>query len=679
MRKKLFFGLLRNRGSLNKIGKPVPVRETVTTVGTGFMKLCLMGCCCLGLTMTGSVRGREVLLVEGGVPRMRILAATVGDPAAVELRRVLRKISGAELEIAAAEPGQEGIYVGKASDFPWTIPEEDAVDGGVEDGLVRSDGTNLLLLGNGEKGARHAVMTFLHELGCRWFFPGEAWEVLPERATLRGSWNLRFSPSFNIQRRLGYGFGAYRGNAEDKQAWDFHNRLGGAIRVSIGHAGHGLTREDFERNPGLFAMRKGERVFGSKPCYSHPEYIRRATERVLKQAEAGATMISMTPADGLGYCECPRCHEWARGGEVFWDKGSQFAKRPDGTLVCITSESLFHCINIAARALREQYPEATIGTYAYSAYSHPPSFPIEPNVFVQTTTSYRRTPMSLREQLETFRSMGVRSGIRGYWSVYQWDWDLPVVKGELALPRLAEDIRFYHRNNVRSLNTEMSCNWGPRGLGYYVGARLLWNVEEDVRALVAEFYTLAFGPAADAMERYYVRWLGEGARGNLPPAKIETVPDAPGDGAREGVAFTRETLKAACADLEEAARRVKDWPEYRARVDLLRMYAHYLGLRFRVEDAAETGDKAAVVEAVRNETVFGARIMKTNMIHTRPLIGKAFHRRFRAYKSCLEGLPEWPANPKNGWNVGFRSVRDDVPAQEELETLWAQDKAFLGF
>ena len=110
----------------------------------------------------------------------------------------------------------------------------------------------------------------------------------------------------------------------------------------------------------------------------------------------GAKMISLTPADGLGYCECPLCHKWAQGGEIFWDKGSQFAKRPDGTLVCITSESLFHCINTAAKALAAKFPGVLIGTYAYSAYSHPPSFPVEPNVFIQTTTAYRRTPMSLQ-------------------------------------------------------------------------------------------------------------------------------------------------------------------------------------------------------------------------------------------------------------------------------------------
>jgi hypothetical protein len=82
---------------------------------------------------------------------------------------------------------------------------------------------------------------------------------------------------------------------------------------------------------------------------------------------------------------------------------------------------------------------------------------------------------------------------------------------------------------------------------------------------------------------------------------------------------------------------------------------------------------------VKEETVFGARIMKTNMIHARPLIGKAFHRRFKAYALYLKGLPEWPDDPVKGWNKGFRAARSDVPAADELAQLWAADKAYLGF
>ena len=43
--------------------------------------------------------------------------------------------------------------------------------------------------------------------------------------------------------------------------------------------------------------------------------------------------------------------------------------------------------------------------------------------------------------------------------------------------------------------------------------------------------------------------------------------------------------------------------------------AHYLFLRLRLEQAGKTGNKEDIRSAVQDETVFGARLMKTNMIH----------------------------------------------------------------
>jgi len=654
-----------------------------------------LGCGILAVLLAARwVRGAEVteakvILCEDGAPKLPILAGSVGAPAE-ELKRYLKVISGTDFQSKPAKAGDDGIFVGLVKDFPW-VAFAKTEDLGSEGFILKSDGKSVYLVANGPLGVQHAVTTFLHTLGCRWFFPGKEWEVIPKTNTVRGAWNERQSPSFAIQRRFGYGFGAYPKNAQDKLEWDRHNRLGGPIEVSISHAGHGLdTQKDFERNPDLFAMVGGKRVAGSKPCYSHPEYIKIAVENVLKKAAAGEKMVSMSPADGLGYCECPRCREWAKGGEVYLDKGSQFAKRPDGVLVNITSESLFNAVNEAARAVAEKFPGTLIGCYAYSAYSHPPSFKLQPNVFIQTTTAYRRTPMSLEEQLDAFSKMGVQSGIRGYYSVYQWDWDYPAVaKDEMSFPRLVRDLRFFRSKNVQSINAESSCNWGPRGLSYYVVAQLMWDVNADPKALIAEFYEKAFGPAAEPMERYYVRWLGSYVAVRAKPAASPKVPggDASAGGpekakdelsadyaAPEG--FGAESLKAACRDLDESARRVKEQPEFLARVNHLRLYAHYLYLRIKLEEAAKSKNKDRIQEAVRNETVFGARIMNTNMVHARPLIGKEFDRRFRGYQEYLRGMPEGEGD--KGWGKGFRVPREDVPTHEEIEKLWAEDLAALG-
>lgn len=619
----------------------------------------------LFLVLASVARGEPedgaVTIARDGKPAMALFAGSVSAPIQ-ELRRVLKEISGADLVPAKAEKGAPGIYVGLTSDFP-EVPIEKADELGHEGFILRSDGKSLYLLAPEAPGVGHAVTTFLHRLGCRWFFPGKTWEVLPKASTIAGSWNERQVPSFGMERMIWHGFGDYKPCHEDFTAWERHNRMGGPMPVSIGHTWGGLDREkDFKEHPEWFALVGGQRK-ASKPCYSHPEVLERAIAHAMKEAAAGKAMISMSPPDGLGYCECEKCAAVFQGGAPFQAHGTTFAKRPDGVTVNITSETLFRLVSDVARAVAEKYPKTLVGCYAYSAYSHPPSFKLHPNVFLQTTTAYRRTPLSLEEQLKAFGETTSQVGIREYYSVYQWDWDGPH-PGALEPGRLQKTLRMFRKDNVTSVNAEASNNWGPRGLGYYVASQLLWDVNGDVRAIVRDFFEKAFGPAAGAMERYYTRWYGSGV------ATQEGTP-ATEEGEKKQAAVTRDDLQAAFRDLDEAAKLTKDLPGPRERVDHLRLYAHYLLLRQKVDDADKAKNEKAIVDAIREETVFGGRLTKTNMIHSRPLLGKAFLRRFKKFDKLLAGIPEAQHDGKGWRQVG------EPPGAEELGRLWSEDKAAL--
>ncbi len=628
------------------------------------------------------VAGEGVSLGDGSA---RIVFAAEALGPARKLQQYLQKITGAQFPIEPPRQEQPGIYVGRMAEFHWrTFDRSDEL--GPEGFIIIGDGTTIYIAANELPGVQHAVATFLHSLGCRWFFPGPVWEILPEKAELNRPWNIRQKPSFPSQRRIWYGYGAYPENALDKEAWDRHNRMGGPLVLNIGHNWHGLNPDkDFAAHPDWFALTEGRRQ-PTKPCYSHPEVIRRAIETALAQAAKGQKVISMSPPDGLGYCECERCLSVFQGATPVRENGTLFAKRPDGVLVCIVSETFFRVVNEVARAVAAKYPDVVVGTYAYSAYSHPPSFDLLPNVFVQTTTAYRRTSLSREDQIAAFGKRARQVGIRDYYSVYQWDWDGPFVRdGALSLPRLVEDLRFFHRCGLTAINAEASNNWGPRGLGYYLAAQLMWDVNSDPKALLRDFYEKAFGPAARPIERYYARWYGpyvrvagakEASAASAQRAAADTAPaDELGDlQLGEKARLTRPILQAAFRDLDEAAQRVANTAGCRERVDHLRMYLHYLVLRLRLEETARTDDRESIVRAVRDETVFGARLMNTNMIHSRPLIGKAFPRRFRDYMKYLEGLPE----VAEGANKGFRQVREDVPTRSELEQLWSDDRRYLG-
>jgi hypothetical protein len=205
------------------------------------------------LALTRVSRADElVTLVKDGVPHLPIASGSTPQPAE-EVRRYLEAISGTRLETVAVRERQPAIYVGVAADFPWKRWEK-LDDLGREGFVIQSDGQSLYLVGREEPGVRHAVATFLHSLGCRWFFPGSNWEVIPKNNTIAGAWNERQTPRFALQRKIWYGFGASPTCARDLADWERHNRMGGPIAITIGHTWHGLDpQRDFEKHPEWFA------------------------------------------------------------------------------------------------------------------------------------------------------------------------------------------------------------------------------------------------------------------------------------------------------------------------------------------------------------------------------------------------------------------------------------------
>ncbi len=486
----------------------------------------------------------KCVIADDGGPKVSLVGGSVRE-SVDELKSYLDRITGADFTIAAERQDSPAIYVGVAADFPWHKVDAPQKLGGEGFVIQVADG-NLFVIGNKPLGVQQGVTTLLHELGCRWFFPGEVWEVVPRQKNLSVAMNVRRAPSFPTQRRIWYGFGAYGPCKEDWDAWVRHNRMGGPLAVGIGHSWAGLNAEkDFPKHPEWFALVDGKRQ-PSKPCYSNPDVLAKAKEAALRQAERGDAMISMTPPDGLGYCSCEKCKAVAGVTEVFEEKGSLFGKQADGTLVNVTSETVFRFANDVAEAVAAKYPDTLIGCYAYSAYSHPPSFKLHPNVYLQTTTAYRRTPLSLEEQVSAFGEKTEQLGIREYYSVYQWDWDYPD-PGKMTPDVLKQDLSNFHAWGVTAVNAEASNNWAARGLGYFVASQLLWDIDADTRPMVKDFYEKAFGPAAPAMERYFVRWYGPSA------AALGDAKDLPQRAKyMEKGKHDIEVLRAAYADLDDA-------------------------------------------------------------------------------------------------------------------------------
>ncbi|MBL7734221.1 MAG: DUF4838 domain-containing protein [Chitinophagaceae bacterium] len=607
-----------------------------------------------------------------------------------KLVEYIRQMSGAELQVKAAKKGATGIYVGLASDFPWLAI--DLKGFGPEEFIIRSSGKNLYLLAATSLGVRAAVLSFLTDQGCRWFFPGKTWEVVPKKTTVTGAYDLRQKPSYDLGRTLWYGFGYTAETGRDYLDWFYNNRMGGPMPLRNGHSLYGIDPVSaLKEHPEWIAMVNGKRQLPDNPvntkfCYSNPEVVAQMTKHAMGEAQKGFRSITLAPADGLGFCECDLCKSTAQGGEIKPLHGTFFATRPDGVLINIVSETLFKAVNQVARAVREKYPDVIIGCYGYSAYSHPPSFKLEPNIFLLTTTHYRRTPLTLEDQLAQWGQRTDIFGIRGYAGVFYWDYVLPYT-GDLNPGQIQQDLRFYKKYNVTGLNTEAGNDWGPRGLGYYIASRLLWDVDADVKAVVSDFYEKAFGPAARVMERYYTRYYGPSAAVTQHAAQQSSDTGVPGfvptnefaDKDSHRGLVTRDMLLNMFRDLEEASQLVKKAPAYKQRIDHLRMYAYYLLLREKVQIADERKDKPAVVEAIKNLTQYIGRITNTSMIHSYGLLARTgFNWMVKPYADYINGIPEFQEAehyPDN--NKGYRKI-GAPPNEEELEQLWKEGKKYLG-
>ena len=109
-----------------------------------------------------------------------------------------------------ASPYTAGLYVGLASDFDTTTPFNKQFDAesqlGGDGYIVRSDGTNLFLVGGGSPGEQYAIGAFLQGLGLEQYGPNAVpktvydniWTVMPNlsASTISGTWDIRGSNSF---------------------------------------------------------------------------------------------------------------------------------------------------------------------------------------------------------------------------------------------------------------------------------------------------------------------------------------------------------------------------------------------------------------------------------------------------------------------------------------------------
>ncbi len=568
-------------------------------------------------------RAHEVQLAVEGRACLPIVTATnasaATQAAAANLARLLTQISGAQFAVTNGD-GSSGLAVGHALDFPALALKMDwpAADPTKrEDYLLRSHPHGLLVIGPTDLAMEHAVWDLLYMIGYRQFFPGPHWEVIPSIRDVRLAVDRVAHPDY-FARRIWYGFGPWDYAQAPYADWCAKNRATSGITLSTGHAYDRIIRDnkaEFAAHPEYLALVGGVRK-PAKFCISNPGLRALVMAHALRHFEEAPLLdsISLDPSDGGGWCECVAC---AKMGSV--------------------SDRVVTLANEVAAAVNAKYPGKIVGIYAYAYHSPPPTVRVHPQVVVSVATAFLRGGTTLDESLAAWSAQGARLGIREYYSVNTWDRDLPGAARGGNLDYLKHTIPDFHAKGACFMSAESSDNWGPNGLGYYLAARMLWDVREaqNIDALVEDFLVRAFGPAREPMREFY-RQL-DGAQPHL---------------------VASDQLGRMFRALAQA-RKLTDDPAIRARLDDLLLYAHYVDLFQLYAKANGTARQQAFETLIRHTY----RMRTTMLIHA-----KALYRDLAARDKSVNV----PAGAQWGVREGTNPWKASVPFKaEELDKFLA--------
>lgn len=463
----------------------------------GLMVMLVIGLFC------GGANAFAINIVTQGKPACVIVLSespTEAEVAAAgELVEHLKLITGHEPAIVRADESEHAagtrddglspIYLGAAagSEVAKQLAEATAVDGAF---ILAVNAKDVRIAGLGQ-GVRYGVSELLEQLGVRWFMPGAIGTVLPEgeRLTLAEQQTVQ-SPSFASRHFQGL-----------DATWKLRVRNGGQYFPSA-HGLPGINPKMFEQHPEYFSLVRGKRT-SRQICLSNAEVLSRVTEAIRERfrKQPGLAMIGLGPNDGGGFCECENCT--ALDGDDYDPFTNEHS---------VTDRYVWF-FNQILTATEEEFPDGKIGFYIYHSYMRPPVrytahrnlagalAPISlcrihgPDNPLCSEKQYYATLM--RDWCE---ALGGNVWERGYWSNLA---DPGFVF--INIHRLREQIPLAKEANLRNWRVETFGHYGTQLPSFYIAAKLMWNHEADVDALVRDFAVKFYGPAAEPMEAY--TWL----------------------------------------------------------------------------------------------------------------------------------------------------------------------------
>lgn len=404
------------------------------------------------------------------------------EPSAGELRAAeflrdhIVKISGCEIPMVCTnEPGAENVVV--------ITQSEDMVNGDAFS--IQNEGSNLIIRGGNARGCVYGVGEVLEKfLGVRYYSP--QYVVISEnKNVILPEINIR-DASPNTYRNVN---GQFTADADYRDFNRLHTIDDMFARGYYVHTFHRLIpwQEYFESNPEYFAYMNGKRII-DQLCLSNPEVLDLVVERLKEEMalQPDQQVWSVSQDDNFSYCQCEAC------SKVIAGEGS-----PAGPIIRFVNR------------VADTFPDKVISTLAYQ-YSRQAPVKTRPRDNVQvmlcTIELNRSQPIATDPSSASFlKDLEDWGKITNH--IYLWDYTVDFAHHTSPFPNLhvlQPNIQLFVNNNVsehfQQTNTGVGHEFSE--LKGYLLAKLLWNPEADVEAIIEEFTDGFYGPAGKWIREY---------------------------------------------------------------------------------------------------------------------------------------------------------------------------------
>lgn len=440
-------------------------------------------------------------LVKQGQPRASIVVAKNASPQVLRAAQILqdyvRKCSGATLPITSQAKGA-AIHVGPTFAIKGLDRKKIDADGFVLRGI---DKNNYAIVGGSDWGAEFGVNDFLERyLGVRWLFPGELGTDIPRHRTIDiPDTVVAQNPSF-ISRQISPASTITK--ADDEARWARANRAKPRIKFH-----HNLLHlfpfhKYGKTHPEFYPILNGKRHIPTdaideswQPNLSAPGIVEAAAAEIEEyfRKNPNETSYSLGMNDSNAFDESPASKARRNGKKNYLGDED-------------VSDDYFAWANAVVTRVLKKYPDKWFGTLAYHAIAEPPSrVKVHPRIVPFLTYDRMRweDPARRAHNMQLTRRWAKVSPLVGWYDyAYGISYQLPRVYPHTMQKYLS----WGAANQVKFSYAEIYPNWGE-GPKPYVFTRLLWNPNQNVDALLDDWYIHCGGvKAAPELRKYYEVW-----------------------------------------------------------------------------------------------------------------------------------------------------------------------------